>query len=243
MSVEAPGRPDASGRGAAFSGAAGGDELTVVEPLIFERSRAERRAVRFPHASDAAREAGAGQPELPASVLRARGAAPAGGERARHAPPLQPAGAPEPGDRPQLLSARVVHDEVQPEGQRVGGAAARPGRVASARSRGAQPGQPRADVAAGRAAQGDQRLRRNQPPAGRRRARRADRHAHGARLPPRQRRGRPTHEGARAGQRARHESRPPPRWSDTRPSPFARTSAAGSTSTRCGRRSDPTSPR
>ena len=72
MSVEAPGRPDASGRGAAFSGAAGGDELTVVEPLIFERSRAERRAVRFPRASAAAREAGAGQPELPASVLRAR---------------------------------------------------------------------------------------------------------------------------------------------------------------------------
>ena len=71
MSVEAPGRPDASGRGAAFSGAAGGDELKVVEPLIFERSRAERRAVRFPHASRAASEAGAGQPDLPASVLRA----------------------------------------------------------------------------------------------------------------------------------------------------------------------------
>ena len=73
MSVaEAPGRPDASGRGAAFSGAAGGGEPTVVEPLIFERSRAERRAVRFPLVSDAAREAGAGQPQLPASVLRSR---------------------------------------------------------------------------------------------------------------------------------------------------------------------------
>ena len=70
MSVEAPGRPDASGRGAAFSGAAGGDELKVVEPLIFERSRAERRAVRFPHASEAARKTGAGQPDLPASVMR-----------------------------------------------------------------------------------------------------------------------------------------------------------------------------
>ena len=44
----------------------------MVEPLIFERSRAERRAVRFPHASEAARAAGAGQPELPASVLRAQ---------------------------------------------------------------------------------------------------------------------------------------------------------------------------
>ena len=71
MSVaEAP--SDASGRGAAFSGAAGGDELTVVEPLIFERSRAERRAVRFPDASERARDLAAGQPELPASALRAK---------------------------------------------------------------------------------------------------------------------------------------------------------------------------
>ena len=44
----------------------------MVEPLIFERSRAERRAVRFPRASEVARDAGAGQPELPASVMRAR---------------------------------------------------------------------------------------------------------------------------------------------------------------------------
>jgi glycine dehydrogenase subunit 2 len=71
MSVAEAPPSDASGRGAAFSGAAGGDELTAVEPLIFERSRAERRAVRFPSASDTARAAGAGQPELPASVLRA----------------------------------------------------------------------------------------------------------------------------------------------------------------------------
>ena len=71
MSIaEAPERRDASGRGAAWSGATGGDELTVVEPLIFERSRPTRRAVRFPGASDRARELGAGQPELPASALR-----------------------------------------------------------------------------------------------------------------------------------------------------------------------------
>ncbi|MDQ3344828.1 MAG: aminomethyl-transferring glycine dehydrogenase subunit GcvPB [Chloroflexota bacterium] len=43
----------------------------MVEPLIFERSRAERRAVRFPSASERARAAGDGQPQLPASVLRA----------------------------------------------------------------------------------------------------------------------------------------------------------------------------
>jgi glycine dehydrogenase subunit 2 len=71
MSVaEAPDTRDASGRGAAFTGAAGGEELEVVEPLIFERSRAERRAVRFPGASDRAIERAAGQPDLPASVLR-----------------------------------------------------------------------------------------------------------------------------------------------------------------------------
>jgi glycine dehydrogenase subunit 2 len=68
--ADAP-RTDASGRGSAFSGATGGDELTIVEPLIFDRSREGRRAVRFPPPSRAARERGAGQPELPASALRA----------------------------------------------------------------------------------------------------------------------------------------------------------------------------
>ena len=70
MSVAEAPPSDASGRGAAFSGAAGGEGLTVVEPLIFERSHAERRAVRFPRLSDRARERASGQPELPASVLR-----------------------------------------------------------------------------------------------------------------------------------------------------------------------------
>jgi glycine dehydrogenase subunit 2 len=66
MSVaEAP-----SGRGSAFSGTVGGDELTLVEPLIFERSHPERRAVRFPQPSERARQAASGQPELPASVRR-----------------------------------------------------------------------------------------------------------------------------------------------------------------------------
>ena len=72
MSVaEAPDRSDASGRGAAFAGAPGGDVLSIVEPLIFERSRVERRAVRFPSPSDAARSAAESQPALPASAMRA----------------------------------------------------------------------------------------------------------------------------------------------------------------------------
>ena len=70
MSVADPPRADTSGRGAAFSGATGGEELKVVEPLIFERSRPERRAVRFPKPSDVARERASRQPELPVSALR-----------------------------------------------------------------------------------------------------------------------------------------------------------------------------
>ncbi|HET7686854.1 MAG TPA: aminomethyl-transferring glycine dehydrogenase subunit GcvPB [Candidatus Limnocylindria bacterium] len=71
MSVveERPG-VDASGRGAAFASPAAGDELTIVEPLVFERSRPGRRAVRFPQPSDAARAAAASEPALPAAVLR-----------------------------------------------------------------------------------------------------------------------------------------------------------------------------
>ena len=72
MSVAEAPRSNASGRGAAFSGPNAGDQLTVVEPLIFERSRAERRAVRFPRASERARARGEGQPQLPATVLRAQ---------------------------------------------------------------------------------------------------------------------------------------------------------------------------
>jgi len=70
MSVADPPRADTSGRGAAFSGATGGEELKVVEPLIFERSHPDRRAVRFPQPSDVARERASRQPELPGSVLR-----------------------------------------------------------------------------------------------------------------------------------------------------------------------------
>ena len=72
MSVaEPPGRSDASGRGAAFTGAAGGEELSIVEPILFDASRPGRRAVRFPRPSDTARAAADGQPPLPASVRRA----------------------------------------------------------------------------------------------------------------------------------------------------------------------------
>jgi glycine dehydrogenase subunit 2 len=60
----------ASGRGAAFASPAGGDELAVVEPLIFAASAHGRRAVRFPAAGERARHAAAGQPEIPATARR-----------------------------------------------------------------------------------------------------------------------------------------------------------------------------
>jgi len=74
MSVaQRPAQPtDPSGRGAAFQSPRGGDELGIVEPLIFDASRTGRRAVRFPSASDAARRAAQGQPRLPSSAMRAR---------------------------------------------------------------------------------------------------------------------------------------------------------------------------
>ncbi len=66
----APDADDASGRGAAFTSPEASETLTVVEPLIFDRSRPGRRAVRFPAPSTAARRAGEGQPAIPAEALR-----------------------------------------------------------------------------------------------------------------------------------------------------------------------------
>jgi glycine dehydrogenase subunit 2 len=60
----------ASGRGAAFASPPAGQELRIVQPLIFESSRPGRRDVRFPQPSPAAKEAASGQPAIPASALR-----------------------------------------------------------------------------------------------------------------------------------------------------------------------------
>jgi glycine dehydrogenase subunit 2 len=70
MSVaESPPR-DTSGRGSAFSSPEPGQELSVVEPLIFDASAPGRRGVRFPKASEAARKAAGSQPPLPDAQLR-----------------------------------------------------------------------------------------------------------------------------------------------------------------------------
>jgi glycine dehydrogenase subunit 2 len=70
MSVAERTPADASGRGAAFASPAAGQELAIVEPLIFESSAPGRRAVRFPATSDEARRAASGQPQLPEEALR-----------------------------------------------------------------------------------------------------------------------------------------------------------------------------
>ncbi len=66
----APQSPDGSGRGAAFTSPEANGPLTVVEPLLFDRSRPGRRAVRFPAPSAEAVRAAGGQPALPAEARR-----------------------------------------------------------------------------------------------------------------------------------------------------------------------------
>jgi glycine dehydrogenase subunit 2 len=66
----APEDADASGRGAAFTSPLAGEELRIVEPLLFAHSKAGRRDVRFPAPSPAARSAAGGEPALPEAALR-----------------------------------------------------------------------------------------------------------------------------------------------------------------------------
>jgi glycine dehydrogenase subunit 2 len=70
MSVAESPPTDASGRGAAFHSPVGGQQLTIVEPLIFGASAPGRRAVRFPIATDRARQAAATQPVIPSAARR-----------------------------------------------------------------------------------------------------------------------------------------------------------------------------
>ena len=165
----------------------------------------ERRAVRFPSASERARERGAGQPELPASVLRA--AAPRLPEVSeldllRHFNRLAHLNhAIDLGFYPLGSCTMKYNPKVNEWAARLPGLAE------------SHPLDPEA------LSQGSLELMwllaellkeisgfdARQPAARRRRPRRADRAAHGARVPPVQRRGRAAHEGARPGQRPRHE--------------------------------------
>ena len=93
-------------------------------PLLFESSRPGRATAILP-ASDV--------PDRPLDDLIPR-SAPCGGqpctaraERARRGPALHQSLGPEHGDRRQFLSARLVHDEVQPQAERAAGGPARTG--------------------------------------------------------------------------------------------------------------------
>jgi glycine dehydrogenase subunit 2 len=68
--AERPTETDASGRGAAFASPHGGDQLEIVQPLIFEASAPGRRGVRFPAPSEAAVAGAAAQPEIPEDQRR-----------------------------------------------------------------------------------------------------------------------------------------------------------------------------
>jgi glycine cleavage system P protein (glycine dehydrogenase) subunit 2 len=71
MSVaERPAETDASGRGAAFASPHGGEQVKIVQPLIFDASAPGRRGVRFPAPSEHASAASAMQPEIPAEQRR-----------------------------------------------------------------------------------------------------------------------------------------------------------------------------
>jgi glycine dehydrogenase subunit 2 len=68
--AERPAETDASGRGAAFASPHGGDQLEIVQPLIFDASAPGRRGVRFPAPSEAALAGSASQPAIPADQRR-----------------------------------------------------------------------------------------------------------------------------------------------------------------------------
>ena len=89
----------------------------AVEPLIFELSKPGRRGVRFP-------EADVPETPLPAELMRDDLDWPEVSEIdvIRHFTRLSPE---EPRHRHRHVPARLLHDEVQPEDQRGGGAAAR----------------------------------------------------------------------------------------------------------------------
>ena len=106
------------GRPALERDARGSRPMTVVgeqlQPTLFERSRPGRGGDKIPHPPKDALD------RIPAAARRATPAGPARAQRARGRPPLRQPVAAELRDRHGLLPARLVHDEVQPEAQRVG---------------------------------------------------------------------------------------------------------------------------
>ena len=190
----------ASGYRAAGRGAGGGALVSDwrEEPLIFEKSQAGRCACSLPD-YELPEGGAAGRPGP------RRGAAPARAGRARPRPPLLGARRPQLRRRLRLLSARLLHDEVQPAPERAPGRPARLRRPAPAPAARGRAGRARALLPAAAGAGRDLRARRRLAPAGGRLAGRADRADAGARLLPGPGRARDAAQGGRARHGARHQ--------------------------------------
>ena len=186
----------ASRRPHAISHAKHSRHATAVRTLQAGPPRARAAGVR--RAGRAARRAAAG------GSRRRRAAAAAGAGRAgRRAALHQPVDAEHVG-RHALLSARLVHDEVQPQAERAAGRAAGHCRPASAISRRTRcKGMLRIALRAAADPGRDRRPAGRVAAAGRRRAGRADGAAGRRGLLPRSRRA--AHQGARPRQRPRHQ--------------------------------------
>ena len=145
----------------------GGGSMTVVgeqlQPTLFERSRPGRGGDKIPHPPKDALD------RIPAAARRATPAGPARAQRARGRPPLRQPLPAELRDRHGLLPARLVHDEVQPEAQRVGRPPAGLRGAPPARPGRGRPGHAPAPVGARGVARRDQRhdapSRSSRPPA------------------------------------------------------------------------------
>ncbi len=183
---EAHGRRDRPARGGALV------------KLIYEKSQAGRRGIGIPKPDLPV-------PEVPAE-LRAEGpAAPARARRAGGAPPLHRALDPQLRDRHRLLSARQLHDEIQPADQRARRRAARLRAAASARRGRRGAGRARARMgAAADPARGD-RSRRRVAAAGGGQPGRADGADALPRVLRREGRGRAAAQDRHPRHRARHE--------------------------------------
>ncbi len=160
---------------------------------------------------------------------RGRAAPAAGAGRARRRAALHESVGAQHVDRLQLLSARLVHDEVQPQAERAAGGAARASAPASVSGREHAAGPAGDPVRAAGDPGRDRRLARRQPAAGGRCAGRADGALGRRGLFPRP--GRAAHPGLDSRQRARHQSRLGPPGRASRPSRSRATAAAWSTST------------
>ncbi len=168
--------------------------------LLFESSRAGRSTAIVPRSDVPDRPLDS---LIPVGAPGPFGPAVAGAGRARHRPALHEPLDVEHVDRRELLPARFVHDEVQPEAERAARGVAGRGGAAPVSGRVDAPGDAGDPVRAAGDARRDRRPARREPPAGGRGSGRIDGAALRGGLLPRQ--GREADQGPRPRQCPRHE--------------------------------------